>query len=67
MNAYITANSLVNAHQRQFINLDEALGSLYLNTEAPEFLKRDELTRKLLDTMQPWHRIEAEGAEPVTK
>ena len=67
LNIYISSNSLVNAHKRQFINLDETLASLFGGAESPEFLKREELTQQLLEVMQPWHRIEIAGAEPVTK
>ncbi|KAH8114910.1 hypothetical protein DFH11DRAFT_1590309 [Phellopilus nigrolimitatus] len=69
LNAYITAKSLVNPHQQQFINIDDLLRGVLVTkgNDVPEFTKRDELTRRLLEKMQPWYRIEADGQDPVLK
>ncbi|THH08838.1 hypothetical protein EW145_g2443 [Phellinidium pouzarii] len=69
LNEYITAKSLVNTHQAQFINMDDLLSGMLATkgSDVPDFMKRDELTRSLLDKMQPWHRIEADGKDPLVK
>ncbi|KAJ7682865.1 hypothetical protein B0H17DRAFT_1075171 [Mycena rosella] len=80
LNDYIAANALVNPREQAYINLD----SLLSNTIAPkvkkgkgtettpaavEFMKRDELTKNILEQMQPWHEVRApsNGKEPVAK
>jgi translation initiation factor 2D len=71
INTYITSKSLVNAHNQAYINLDQALviclsaksagKSKDKGTESEpsgmEFVKREELTKKILEKMQPWHEI----------
>ena len=71
MNEYITAKALVNAHQQAFINVgaDALLSGLVApkGGDAPEFMKREELVGSVLAKMQAWHRVEAEGRDPVLK
>ncbi|KAI5118465.1 hypothetical protein M0805_003726 [Coniferiporia weirii] len=69
LNDYITDKSLVNPHQKQFINVDDSLGGVFASkgSDVPEFMKRDELTRRFIEKMQPWHRVESEGKDPVIK
>lgn len=72
LNAYIAAKSLVNPHHQQFINVGDLLRTTLSSNKAgeaslPDFLKREDALRKLADNMQPWHRVVAEGGEPVTK
>lgn len=70
LNAYIAAKSLVNAHHQQFINIDDKLHSIFSGKTAgdvPEFLKREDVLKRLVEKMQPWHRVEIEGKDPVTK
>lgn len=70
MNAYIAAKSLVNAHQQQFINIDDLLHAVLASAKVgvtPDFLKREEMVERLIDKMQAWHRIEVEGRDPVLK
>lgn len=69
LNGYISAKSLVNPHQQQFINIDDLLNGVLVTkgSEVPEFMKRDELMRRLVEKMQPWHRIEADGKDAILK
>jgi len=70
VNAYIASHNLVNPNDQSYINVDTLLLSTLSskNTSEPlEFLKRDELTRRLIDKMQPWYEISVEGNEPVVK
>jgi hypothetical protein len=38
-----------------------------LETPTIEFMKRDELTAKVLQNMQSWHEVKVEGGDPVLK
>ncbi|GLB44597.1 putative reverse transcriptase (RNA-dependent DNA polymerase) [Lyophyllum shimeji] len=80
LNSYISANSLVNPREQAYINLDEALlncisskakgkaKSKDADKEAGpiEFMRRDELTRAILDRMQSWYQV-SDGKEVVQK
>ena len=71
INAYITSKSLVNAHNQAYINLDEALVTCLSaksagksrdrgtepETSTLEFVKREELTKKILEKMQSWYEV----------
>jgi len=70
LNGYIASHNLVNPNDRSYINIDDLLSSTLsskTNTEPLEFLKRDELIRRLVDKMQAWHEISVEGKEPLIK
>ncbi|KAF5359004.1 hypothetical protein D9758_004879 [Tetrapyrgos nigripes] len=83
INSYITSQDLVNKHEPAYINLDVALvsclsskqgkskgkdkGPSSSTAEETEFMRRDELGKKIVDKMQRWYQIRAEGKEPVTK
>ncbi|KAJ6526619.1 eukaryotic translation initiation factor SUI1 family protein [Mycena vulgaris] len=78
LNDYITAKGLVNPREQAYINLDSLLSVTIAakvkkrkGTEpAPtpvEFMKRDELTKNILEQMQSWHEVKAPGKEPVVK
>ena len=70
LNEYIVSHNLVNPNDRSYINVDELLLftlSSKTNPEPLEFLKRDELTHRLVDKMQAWYEISVEGKEPVIK
>ncbi|KAF7329716.1 Eukaryotic translation initiation factor SUI1 family protein [Mycena kentingensis (nom. inval.)] len=75
LNAYITANALVNPREQAYINLDALLtdtiaakGKKGKEIAAPEeFMKREELTKRVLEQMQAWHEIIAPGKDAVTK
>jgi len=70
LNGYIGSHNLVNPNDQSYINIDALLSSTLsskMNAEPLEFLKRDELTRRLVNKMQAWYEISAEGKEPVVK
>ncbi|KAJ7482215.1 eukaryotic translation initiation factor SUI1 family protein [Mycena galericulata] len=81
LNDYITSKALVNPREQAYINLDPLLsgaitpkvktkskGQEATPPVAPvEFMKRDELTRNVLEQMQSWHEVKAPGKEPVVK
>ncbi|KAJ7145797.1 hypothetical protein C8R44DRAFT_755904 [Mycena epipterygia] len=82
LNEYITSNALINPREPAYINLDPLLSETItqkakgkskgkeLETPPPaavEFMKRDELTKNILEHMQPWHEVKAPGKEPVVK
>ncbi|KAJ7717576.1 eukaryotic translation initiation factor SUI1 family protein [Mycena metata] len=83
LNEYITTNALVNPREQAYINLDSLLsdtvtpktktktkgkGTVTPVAAAPvEFMKRDELTKSILEQMQSWHEVKAPGKDPVVK
>lgn len=70
LNDYIARENLVNPNDRAYINIDEVLLSTLRSknsTEAIEFMKRDELAKKLVEKMQAWYSIGVDGEERVTK
>lgn len=70
LNDYIARQNLVNPNDRAYVNIDPVLLSALKSknsTEAIEFMKKDELTRKLVEKMQAWYSISIDGEERVTK
>ncbi|KIJ61221.1 hypothetical protein HYDPIDRAFT_177119 [Hydnomerulius pinastri MD-312] len=73
VNTYVTARQLVNARDQSYVNVgaDEVLlATVSAKGEAPEsleFLKRDEVIRRLSTKMQNWYEIRAEGKDPLLK
>ncbi|KAF9007008.1 hypothetical protein BDQ17DRAFT_1423096 [Cyathus striatus] len=78
--AYITKNNLVNPRDQALINLDPLLLSAVMPSkskkkgveevdagEVKNMMKRDEITKKIIDKMQPWYEVKAEGRDPVCK
>lgn len=59
MDEHISANSLVHPKEKQFIVADELLKNvLRTKGEDPvEFVRRDQIMPKILETMQPWYAI----------
>ena len=62
----------MNAHEQQYINVgvDDALAravSIKGEEDTPEFMKRDEVLRRVRVNMQAWHEIGGEGCEQVRK
>ncbi|KAL4071554.1 hypothetical protein V8B97DRAFT_2042362 [Scleroderma yunnanense] len=70
---YITTRQLINVHDQSYVNVSQ--DDLLLETvagkneshESFEFLKREEVVRRLTEKMQSWYEIRAEGREPVLK
>ncbi|KAG7087712.1 hypothetical protein E1B28_013659 [Marasmius oreades] len=81
IDAYITSQDLVNKYERAYINLDPTLlscvsaksqgkskkGAEDNAQQEVEFMRRDELMIKIVDKMQSWYGVVAEGKEMVTK
>lgn len=80
LNNYISSHNLVNARDQAYINLDSLLLSCVSakskgkskkddEAEVPilEFMKRDELAKKVAGQMQSWHEIKIEGKDPMSK
>ncbi|KAG6916814.1 hypothetical protein DXG01_005196 [Tephrocybe rancida] len=77
VNSYIASNSLVNAREQAYINLDEPLikcisykikgkGKDEGASTSPEFMRKDELTKAIVDRMQTWYEV-SDGKEVVRK
>jgi translation initiation factor 2D len=81
LNSYITTQNLVNPREQAYINLDDLLyscvssktkGKAKSKDVEPEptmsrFMKRDQLTKTVLEKMQSWYEIRVEGKDPVSK
>ncbi|KAJ7056989.1 eukaryotic translation initiation factor SUI1 family protein [Mycena amicta] len=76
LNEYITSKSLVNPREQAYISLDALLSNAIASkskkgkgpeTAPAEFMKRDELTKHVVEQMQPWHQVRAPGKDPVVK
>lgn len=74
VNGYITRNKLINLADQAYVNMDELLNAtLATKTKASalperfEFLKRDELIKRIVDKMQAWYEITIEGREALLK
>ncbi|KAF8064203.1 eukaryotic translation initiation factor SUI1 family protein [Lyophyllum atratum] len=80
LNSYISSNSLVNPREQAYINLDERLYNC-VSSKAKgkskgkdgekepgpmEFMKREELTKAILDRMQSWYEV-SDGKDVVRK
>ena len=71
MNGYVSARGLVNANDQQYINVgtDQALaGAVSVKgQDTPEFMKRDDVLKRVRVNMQPWHEIRVEGRDTIQK
>jgi translation initiation factor 2D len=70
VNEYVTAKGLVNAREPQYINVDALLTSTLTSAKSNEdieFLKRTDVVQRLVDRMQSWYEIQAEGQDTVVK
>lgn len=71
MNSYVASRSLINANDQQYLNVgsDRFLaGAVSVKGgDSPEFLKRDEVLKRVRANMQTWHEISVEGKDPVRK
>ncbi|KAH0833987.1 hypothetical protein J3R83DRAFT_11221 [Lanmaoa asiatica] len=70
---YVAARQLTNARDQSYVNVgtDEVLLSTVCakggDPESVEFLKREDIVRRLSEKMQSWYEVQAEGKEPVLK
>ncbi|KAF9238328.1 hypothetical protein BU15DRAFT_47811 [Melanogaster broomeanus] len=73
VNTYVAARQLINARDQSYINVGTdavLLASVSAKGEAPEgleFLKREEVVRRLSENMQNWYEVRAEGKDPLLK
>ncbi|KAL0952792.1 hypothetical protein HGRIS_007017 [Hohenbuehelia grisea] len=69
INHYVTDKQLINPREQQYINVDEVLRAAMQGKgdQSPEFMKRDEITRHVVNKMQAWHSVTPEGKEPAFK
>lgn len=71
VNDYVSSRSLINANDQQYVNVDsdQFLGGAVSvkGEDVPEFLKRDEILKRVRANMQTWHEISVEGRDVVRK
>ena len=71
MNGYISSRGLINANDQAYINVgsDQFLaGAVSVKGEdTPEFMKRDEVLKRVRARMQTWHEIRVEGQDAVRR
>ncbi|KAK0184569.1 eukaryotic translation initiation factor SUI1 family protein [Armillaria mellea] len=80
LNNYITSKDIVNERDPAYINLDDLLRSCVVakpstsekrkEPEPPQshdFMRRDDLYKKVLERMQNWYEVRAEGKDPAVK
>ncbi|KAI1790893.1 eukaryotic translation initiation factor SUI1 family protein [Ganoderma leucocontextum] len=71
VNGYVSSRSLINANDQQYTNVgsDQFLAGAVSSKgeDAPEFLKRDEVLKRVRANMQAWHEITVEGGDMVRK
>ncbi|EGN94711.1 hypothetical protein SERLA73DRAFT_77454 [Serpula lacrymans var. lacrymans S7.3] len=69
INKHAADASLIKQNDQQLIRLDELLNSVLSSKsdELPQFMKREELVKRLSDKMQSWYEITADGKDPVLK
>ncbi|KAI0084693.1 eukaryotic translation initiation factor SUI1 family protein [Irpex rosettiformis] len=71
LNSYIEAKQLINAHDQQYVNVvedDALLRAISIKgQDMPDFMKRDDVIKKIQRNMQSWYEIKTEGNEPVRK
>ncbi|RDB15094.1 Eukaryotic translation initiation factor 2D [Hypsizygus marmoreus] len=81
LNSYISSKSLVNPYEQAYINLDPLLvacvsskskGKSKGKDAEPElkpleFMRREELTKAIMERMQSWYEVRAEGRDPVRR
>jgi translation initiation factor 2D len=78
---YVTARDLINNRDKNYINLDPLFSACLAaksggkskgkgqatESELPEFIKRDDLVKRIMAKMQNWYEIRAPGRDPVSK
>ncbi|KAJ2921757.1 hypothetical protein H1R20_g15343, partial [Candolleomyces eurysporus] len=78
---YVTAQDLINKRDKSYINLDELFNACLAaksggkskgkgqetGSELPEFIKRDDLVKRVMAKMQAWYEIRAPGKDPAPK
>jgi len=73
VNKYVDARQLINTRDRSYVNVrtDEVLlSTVCAKGEAPEnieFLRREDIVRRLSEKMESWYEVQAEGKDPLLK
>ncbi|KDQ54587.1 hypothetical protein JAAARDRAFT_182095 [Jaapia argillacea MUCL 33604] len=83
LNSYVSGKDLVNQHQQQFINVsDDPVLSRVVTSKSSsskgkgkqedpivdtEFMKREDIVKKLSERMQPWYELRVGGKDGVPK
>jgi hypothetical protein len=73
VNKYVDARQLTNPQDRSYVNVGTdgvLLSTVCAKGEAPEsveFLKREDVVRRLSEKMQSWYEVQVEGKDPVMK
>ncbi len=71
LNDYVTARGLINANDPQYINVGSdqplAIAVSVKGEDTPDFMKRDEVLKRVRAHMQTWHEIRVEGRDVVRK
>ena len=81
VNSYVSSKSLTNPHNQAYINVDQNLATCLLTKSAGkskdkgtesessnvEFIKKDELMKKILEKMQSWYEVGVGHGDPVRK
>lgn len=73
VNKYVDARQLTNPRDRSYVNVGTdkvLLSTVCAKDEAPEsveFLKREDIVRRLSEKMQSWYEVQAEGKDPILK
>jgi translation initiation factor 2D len=66
--SYVNEKGLANANDQSYVNLEaDNILSTSLGSRGEEFMKRDEVFRRLLEKMQAWYQVEVEGKDTVLK
>lgn len=70
-NAYFAAKQLINPNEPQYINTaeDDALARAVTkgNQQAPQFMRRDTVLKKIREHMQPWCELHSEASGTTRK
>ena len=71
VDAYITDNRLINPNDQHYVNIDKLLEDTLRSKanvdEDLEYLKREELVKRIVEKMQAWHEVQTEGKDIVLK
>lgn len=77
LNAYIVEKQLLNPQDQAYVNVtaDQALLEGLSDGKSKEkeklrnveFMKRDEVLKQLVERMQAWYEIQAEGKDTILK
>jgi translation initiation factor 2D len=67
LNAYVSDKQLVNPRDQSYINVGTDNVLVTSLSISDEFMKRDEVLKRLVEKMQPWHEVKLDGKEAVLR